>query len=555
MIEIRQAKATAVPSDFSFYITFKYNEQIVSAIKEIDGRSYNAKTKVWEIHPDFLHTLLDKLCLIDDIKLILENEPAEKEYNLSLNYKVKPFKHQLEAIKYGLNNDDWLLLDVPGLGKTLSATYLAEELKTQKQISHCLVICGVNSLKTNWKREIEKTSNEKCLILGEKVSKKGNITYGSIKDRVEQLMQPIKEFFVILNIETLRDDRVIDALNSGVNKFDMIVVDEVHKIKSPKAQQSINLLKLDAKYKLGLTGTLLVNSPLDSYVVLKWLGKINCSFTNDERFFGVFGKKFNRQNVLIGFKNLAVFKNMLKDCSLRRTKDLLDLPPKTIIKERLDLSPEQSNFYNDVKNGVKNDIKVNLNVTDIRSLITRLREATVLPKMLTDKEISSVKIDRCVDLVNQIIDSGEKVVVFSTYKEPINTLNTLLKQYNPVVVTGDTKAGEVQPRVNMFQEDDEHKVFLATWNKMGTGFTLTRASYLIFLDTPWTYAEFEQACDRLHRTGAKKSVTIYVLICNDTIDEKVDELVESKKEMSEFLIDNKSSGNLFNVFGKYLLNL
>ena len=169
---------------------------------------------------------------IDDIDLrLLEEE--KKEY---IKYKqpqntingIKLFKHQEEAIEFGLNNNKWLLLDVPGLGKSLSLIRLAEELKERENIEHCLIICGLNSLKRNWKSEIKKCSNLNSIIIGEYISKSGKIYAKSIKDRIEQLKNPIDEFFVIINIESLRDEGVVDAIMHGKNKFQMIGFDEMH---------------------------------------------------------------------------------------------------------------------------------------------------------------------------------------------------------------------------------------------------------------------------------------------------------------------------------------
>lgn len=148
---------------------------------------------------------------------------------------------------------------------------LAEELKRRNNLKHCLIVCGVNSLKYNWKKEIAKHSNLSCRILGERVNRNNKSVISSVSDRCDELKQPINEFFIITNIETLRDSKIIRALKKSTkNQIDMMVVDEIHCCKGPSSQQSSNLLKLDKiRFKLGLTGTLLLNNPLDVYVPLK----------------------------------------------------------------------------------------------------------------------------------------------------------------------------------------------------------------------------------------------------------------------------------------------
>ena len=102
---------------------------------------------------------------------------------------MKPFDHQLEAIDFGLSREKWLLLDSMGLGKTNSIIWLAEILKRRGLIDHCFIICGVNSLKQNWKREIQKFSTESAVVLGEYITRTGNIRYRSMKERAEQLQE------------------------------------------------------------------------------------------------------------------------------------------------------------------------------------------------------------------------------------------------------------------------------------------------------------------------------------------------------------------------------
>lgn len=123
-------------------------------------------------------------------------------------------------------------------------------------------------LKQNWKKEIQKFSTEDVLVLGEKISKNGKISYMSIPERAKQLKEPIGEFFVVTNVETLRSDQIIDAFKKSTNKFGMIAVDEAHRVATKTSQQGANLLKLDAQYKIAATGTLITNSPISCYVPL-----------------------------------------------------------------------------------------------------------------------------------------------------------------------------------------------------------------------------------------------------------------------------------------------
>lgn len=548
MITLTQKKTSKIPGNTSFFVDFKYDKEIIDIIKKLHVANFDKKTSLWEIPLTSLATFVNLAIIRDDIEIHLLEDKKQAEIPAEIKlpkFKTKPFDYQLDGIKYGLTHDAWLLLDEPGLGKTLQILYIAQELKKREKLKHCFIICGVNTLKTNWEKEILKHTNLDCRILGKKVTRTGNVTFGSVQDRADELLKPIKEFFVITNIETLRDERIMKALKKNVNEFDMVVIDEVHCIKNPNAQQSKNLLKFNsAKYKIALTGTLLLNNPLDAYIPLKWIKKERSTYSNYRYYYcnygGLFGTDF------LGYRNIPTLQQQLSECSLRRKKDLLDLPEKTVVKEYVDMGDVQQKFYNNIKNGIKDQVdKVKLSAANTLAMVARLRQATALPSILTTENISSAKVDRCCDLVEQIVSSGNKVVIFSTYKDTANELMNKLSTYKPLLATGDVKDDIISKNIDKFQNSDENKVFIATWQKCGTGITLTRASYAIFIDTPWTAGVLEQCEDRVHRIGSKEPVFIYHLITKDTIDERVNEIVEDKGIISDYVLDNEVSPQLF----------
>lgn len=555
MIKIKENVCAKVPGITSLFISFSYNKEIINLIKNCDVYNFDKKTLDWEVPVNSLSYILDNLTYYDDIELSLMKDVKKEiqEIEPTLKYKLQPYDYQMKGIKYGLNNDRWLLLDAPGLGKTAQIIHIAEELKATRGLKHCFIICGLATLKTNWKSEIQTHSDLSCTILGERVTRTGSTVIDSVAKRAEILKEPIEEFFIITNIETLRSDEVIEAFKKGKNEIDMIVVDEIHKCKSKKSQQGKNLLKLkNAKYKIGATGTLLLNNPLDAYVPLSWIEAEKSTLTTFRYFYCEFSNQMTGQ--VTGVKNMDILKNQMSAVSLRRTKDLLNLPPKNVINEYVDMNEKHRKFYDDIKKGIKKEVdKVKLTTQSVLAMITRLRQATASPSILTTSDITSSKIERTVDLVEQIVSNGDKVVIFSTFKESAYKLKELLSEYNPVLLTGDTKESEVEIIKSRFQTDDSCKVFIGTWQKAGTGITLTAANYMIFIDTPWTYAEFEQSQDRIYRIGTKKSVFIYNLICKDTIDERVKDILYTKKAISDFVIDDKVSDENIDTLKKYLL--
>ena len=552
MITITEiAPAKKISGLSSICVTFDFNQFIIDSLKTIPTYYYHKKTNIWEFPICYLSRLLDSLTFLDDIQLSLIDLPEsgefrlESQYNLEpltetekVSFKVKPFEHQLEAIDYGLSHEKWLLLDSMGLGKTLSIIGLAETLKRRGVIDHCFIICGVNSLKQNWKKEISKFSTETVLVLGEHITKSGSTRYRSIEKRAQQLKAPIEEFFVITNLESLRDDRIIDSFKTSSNTFGLIAFDEAHKAATKNSQQGTNLLKLEAPFKIAATGTLITNNPLSAYVPLSWTNNDQSILTIFKSQYCNFGGFNNSQ--IIGFKNLDILQEEIKNCSLRRTLDQVraNMPPKTVNLEYIELDDDQRKFYEAIKEGIKEEAdKIELKSANLLALTTRLRQATSCPSLLTTQKISSSKVDRCVELIQELTSQGEKVVVLSVFKETIKELTTKLDQFRFSVNTGDIPDGTVLNNVTRFQEDPNEQVFIGTWGKVGTGWTLNAAAYLICLDTPYTSAMFEQGSDRLYRITTERPVFITVLISSETIDERVQHIIETKKELGEYLVD------------------
>lgn len=552
MINIVEQKPPLKVSGLSsFLITFDYNPVIVDTIKSLPTFYYHKKTFTWEIPADLLARALDALTFIDEISLRIipdKEEMKTDRFQLSdseiLSFKVKPFQHQIDGVNFGLDpqRPKWLLLDSMGLGKTIEIIMYAETLKRRGLIDHCMIICGVDSLRQNWKREIEKFSTESCMVLGEKISKTGKITYAPVKKRAETLKNSIEEFFVIVNAATLRSEEFVEAFKKSSNKFGLIAVDEVHRFATKTSAQGNNLLKLGADFKVAATGTLLINNPVSCYMPLSWTENDNATLTTFKSQYCEYGGFGDKQ--VIGYKNLETLREEIQACSIRRTLDQVrsDMPSKTMTYEFVELSDEHRKFYEAIKEGVKEEAdRVELKPANLLALTTRLRQASACPGILTTQNIISSKVLRCVELVEDLIEQGEKVVVFSNFKESVYQLANLLAKYNPSINTGDQDDSAVGRNVDRFQTLPEEKLFIGTHGKCGTGWTLNAASYLICLDTPWTDASLSQSTDRIWRVTNTRPAIIIVLACLDTIDERVKEIVETKKNLADYVVDGKTN--------------
>lgn len=544
MITIKEDICKNVPGDTSLFITFPYKQEIVDVLHKCEVALYDKKTNTWEVVLTDLAFLIDSLAYLDDLDINILPTPksVSKGLKTTLNYKLKPFVYQQDGIEYGINHDKWLLLDDMGLGKSKQTIHIAEELKAQEGLEHCVIICCICDLRSNWEKEIRIHSDLSCRIIGKRVSSKtGKVSYSTIKERAEEIKTKIDEFFIIINIETFRNADFIKAFKNSKNKFDMIVVDEIHRCKDTQSLQGSNLSKLSAKYQIAATGTLLLNNPLDLYMPLKWLNIEKCSLGIFKKYFCIFSPVIPGQ--VIGFKHMDILKEQIANNSLRRTKEQVfgdgGLPPISFIEEYLELSDEHRKLYETIENGVRDELlKIKLNKRALLSTLMRLRQATSCPQVLTnDTKIVSSKQTRCLDLVESIISRGDKVIVVSGFKDAIKFLDNALKDIPHVVCTGDISSDTMDRNKERFQNDPDCKVMLCTWQKIGTGHTLTAANYMIHLDTAWTWGLFKQTCDRIYRVGAKKPVFIYNLICKDTVDEIVYRIVNRKKTVGDILID------------------
>lgn len=543
MVLIEEKLSCKLPNKTSLFVKLPYNTFIFDSIKQQPIYWYDNKLGQYELPITRLFYLVDLLIKYDDVRVIFYKETQSDLLTCDgIKYKFKPYSYQIDGINYGLNHNGWLLLDEPGLGKTMQSLYLAEALKEKEGIEHCLIICGVNNLKFNWASEIDKVSNLTWKMLGLRKRKNGNIYIGSVEDRCNDLKEKIDEFFVITNIETLQNKKFVESFRKSKNKFGMIILDEAHKVKNPSTLATKNLLKLRAPHVVALTGTLIMNSPENAYVALKWTGNLNCTHSAFCTMYNVYGG-FNDVQV-IAHKNLDLLQEHIDSCSLRRRKDdELDLPDITYQIEYVEMTPKQKALYDEVAKGIAEELDLlskrkKLTIMDELVLHMRLRQITAYPGILSTTCTESAKLDRLNDYVEEIVAQGDKVLIFCTFKSTVPEIERRLARYNPLVCTGDTSDIEINESKKKF-ENSGYNVMVCTWQKMGTGHTLTAANYVIFIDTPWTDADFKQAAERAYRIGQKKHTHIITFICNGTYDERVQEIIERKEILSGYLVDKE----------------
>lgn len=542
----------------SAFVSFDYNPDIVSFIKQMGTRVYNPENHTWEIPINSIISLCNKFedeeIKIDGIYEDLHKQKFNVDIPKDFKFKTKPFNHQIDGVRFGLNKKKFLLCDDQGLGKTKQIIDFVGCLEKTDTINKVLIVCGVNSLKYNWQSEISIHSDEKGWVLGTRFRKRTGKAYeGSTKDKLEDLDNLPNCRYIITNIETLRAgakktsktkyhfplaNKLAELCKKGI--ISVIAFDECHKSKDPTSLQSRGMSLISSKYMVAMSGTPLMNNPLDLYFPLHWLGYENHSFYQFKTHYCNLGG-YGGSDV-VGYKNLEEIRALMDEVMIRRLKtEVLDLPEKIRKIEYVDMTTKQNQIYKEVYNGVMSNLQKIKFSNNPLSMMIRLRQATGWTGIISNTVQESAKMERMTELVQEIVASGQKAIIFSNWESMTEVAKEKLKSYNPTYITGATKADERMKEVERFQTDDKCKVIIGTIGAMGTGLTLTAAQNVIFLDSPWNMALKAQAEDRAHRIGTKGTVSVITLCCRDTIDERIEELVEKKGQIADALVDGKIS--------------
>ena len=459
--------------------------------------------------------------------------------NFLIKSKTIPFQHQIDGVKFGTTHTSWLLADSMGLGKSRQAIDIGVYNKEHRGYKHCLIVCGINSLKWNWYNEITTHSYEAGYILGQRTNRKGKITIGSIKQRIEDLKRITElPYFLITNIESFRDTEFATLVkNLCKTEIQMCVIDEAHTLRTPTCQQTKGFLSCNTEYKLAMTGTPIMNRPLDLYSILKWLGYESHNYYAFKNHYCVMGGFGGHE--IVGYRHLDQLSNITRNIMLRRLKeDVLDLPEKIYVDEIVEMTNKQSKLYDDVLKSIMDNIdKIRLSRNLLVSIV-RLRQCTGFTGILSSEIQESAKLDRLVELVEEASINNSKCIVYSNWTQITDIVVNRLKKFNPAYITGAVSEEKRNAEKQRFNTDPNCMCIVGTISSMSTGHNLQAATTVIFLDHPWTRAAYDQAVDRAHRIGQTKNITVYNLMCKDTIDYRVWQIMNRKGVMSEAMLDN-----------------
>lgn len=474
---------------------------------------------------------------INDVKKITFKEP------LNLNATLRAYQREgynwLKTMDYlGFGG---ILGDEMGLGKTIQAiTFILSTLPSKT------LIIAPTSLIYNWANEIEKFAP----------SIKWAVVNGQKDERIN-ILNNINDYDVIITTYNIlkRDLNLYSDIN-----FDYCFIDEAQYIKNSNSQNALSVKKIRANRKFALTGTPIENSVMELWSIFDF---IMPGYLFDQNKFSVrYYKKLHESNEVLEELNKLINPFILR----RYKKDVIkELPLKIEKKLLVSMSEEQEKVYKIYSDYAKSLIEKKVKDDDLKnskieilSYITKLRQICLDPSVLINDYIgNSGKIDSLIELLNQGIEEGHKILVFSQFT---SVLKNISKRLEFEKITYSYLDGSVpsEKRIQLIDEfnNGNNSVFLISLKAGGTGLNLTSADIVIHFDPWWNPAVEDQATDRAHRFGQKNIVEVIKLISKNTIEEKIVELQDEKRKLIEKIIDNSmETSNINSLSDEDILNL
>jgi len=435
-------------------------------------------------------------------------------------YKIKtnPLPHQLEAIDFITKHKEVALFDEQGVGKTKEVIDSVVILLKNKSISAALIICP-KSLMYTWHSEIIKHSFLSSTIID-----------GSEKNKGYKLLMATNVFIINYEGVTSLLDTLMLLLKT--EKF-MIVLDESQRIKNPESQtfKTIEKIKSFSSRKAILTGTPVANRATDLWSQFYFL--------DDGRTLGTNYKEFCKKFSKVGLKKEYLFelRNKIQNISIRRLKNnVLELPEKTYETVLIDFSPIQEKIYQKLKV----DLLIEIEKLDEKIIIDEAN--SILKKLLRLVQIASnpglLVVDYAEDpgkfvaldkIVKRIINSGEKVIIWTSFVGNIKSLKIRYRKYGSLCIYGQVPIPKRAKIVDNFQNNNEFKVLIANPSAAREGLTLTAANNAIYLDRNFNLVDYLQSQDRIHRISQNKKCKIIKLLAKNSIDLFVEDRLTKKQ--------------------------
>ena len=435
----------------------------------------------------------------------------------------------LDEYKFG-----GILADDMGLGKTIQLlAVLLDYVQKENNPKPSIVVCP-SSLSLNWQNEIKKFTPDLTSI----------VIHGNAEERKKQIKSIENYNIVITSYDLLKRD--IELYKELNYEFKYIIADEAQYIKNNNTQNAKAIKEINAQTRYALTGTPIENSLSELWSIFDF---IMPGYLFSYRKF----KELYEMPIVRDEDNKAMkkLKMLIEPFILRRIKTevLTELPDKTITVLNNEMQEEQQKIYLSYLQNAKNEAMAEIGANGfeksqikILALLMRLRQICCHPGLFIDNyKGESSKLNQCIEIIKDAVESGHKILLFSSYTGMFSMIEKELKKEKIEFskLTGQTKVGERMKLVDEFNQNENLKVFLISLKAGGTGLNLIGADMVIHYDPWWNLSAENQATDRTYRIGQKRNVQVYKLITKNSIEEKIYELQERKAK----LIDNMLSTN------------
>ena len=484
-----------------------------------------------------------------------------EDFKLPTNLKADLREYQKVGFEWLNNLDEYnlggILADDMGLGKTIQVLAIilkyVESAKKQKieydgQITigetqkdsklekkPVLVVCP-SSLCLNWKEEAKKFTP----------TLKAKVISGSLESRTKDIKEIKKYDIVITSYDLLKRD--IEIYKECDYTFRFIIADEAQYIKNNNTKNARAIKEIKADTRFALTGTPIENSLSELWSIFDFI--MPGYLFSYNKFKVLYETPITKDRDLRAMNKL---KAMIEPFILRRIKEkvLTELPEKTITVLNNEMNEEQRDIYVSYMKAARKEVKEEIEENGLQNsqikilaLLMRLRQICCHPGLFIENyEGESSKLNQCIEIINDAVLAGHKILLFSGYSSMFWYLEKKLKEQGIkyLKLTGQTKVDERMDLVNEFNNNDEIKVFLISLKAGGTGLNLIGADMVIHYDPWWNLSAENQATDRTYRIGQKKNVQVYKLITKNTIEEKIYNVQERKAKLADDMLSTNET--------------
>lgn len=455
------------------------------------------------------------------------NKPVEVTVPDTLNGELRPY--QQTGLKWLWTNVSKgfgaCMADDMGLGKTIQVISLILKMKEDNKLNKPVLVICPTTLMGNWMKELQTFAPTLDAVI-----------YHGAERKLD-----IKHDIILTTYAIMR----IDVEELKKNEWGMIIVDEAQNIKNPDTAQTLAIKMLKSDIKIAMTGTPVENRLTELWSIFDFInhGYLG-SLREFQKSYAIPIERFKENS------RAAKLKMSVSPFVLRRLKTdkkvISDLPEKMVINDYCYLSKTQAVLYEKTLNEMMEKISGFTGINrrgNIFKLITALKQICNHPyQFLKGGEINkemSGKMEKCISTVQSILDNDEKTLIFTQYKEMGDILCKIIADEcntEPLFFHGSLTVPQREDLINRFQNNKDAKVMVLSLKAGGTGLNLTSATNVIHYDLWWNPAVEDQATDRTYRIGQDKNVMVHRMITLGTFEEKIDEMLKSKKELADLAV-------------------